>query len=75
MVVPQSAVQTNQAGPFVLVVDGENRVEARPVGLGERSGIDVVVESGLEPGESIVIEGIQKVRPGAQVTPTQASGS
>ncbi|MEJ2016106.1 MAG: efflux RND transporter periplasmic adaptor subunit [Limibacillus sp.] len=75
VVVPQSAVQTNQAGPFVLVVDGENRVEARPVGLGERSGIDVVVESGLEPGESIVIEGIQKVRPGAQVTPTQASGS
>ncbi len=72
VVVPQSAVQSNQAGPFVLVVGAENRVEARPVALGARSGIDVVVEGGLEPGETIVIEGIQKVRPGAAVTPTQA---
>ena len=75
VVVPQSAVQTNQAGPFVLVVDADNRVEARPVGLGARDGADVVIESGLESGDSIVVEGIQKVRPGAAVTPTPAAGS
>jgi membrane fusion protein (multidrug efflux system) len=72
VVVPQSAVQSNQAGPFVLVVGADDKVEARPVGLGERQGAEVVIESGLEPGETIVVEGMQKVRPGAAVTPTQA---
>lgn len=75
VVVPQSAVQSNQAGPFVLVVGADDKVEARPVGLGERQGAEVVIESGLEPGETIVVEGMQKVRPGAAVTPTQAGGS
>jgi membrane fusion protein (multidrug efflux system) len=42
------------------------------VGLGERQGAEVVIESGLEEGETIVVEGMQKVRPGAAVTPTQA---
>ncbi len=75
VVVPQSAVQSNQAGPFVLVVGADNKVEARPVGLGERQGAEVIIESGLEEGETIVVEGMQKVRPGAAVTPTQASGA
>ena len=72
VVVPQPAVQSNQAGPFVLVVGADNRVEARPVALGERTGTGVVVESGLEAGETIIVEGIQKVRPGAEVTPSPA---
>lgn len=72
IVVPQSAVQANQAGAFVLIVDQDNSVASRPVVLGERNGADVVVTEGLSVGETVVIEGIQKVRPGAKVTPVPA---
>jgi len=77
IVIPQSAVQENQAGPFVLVVNGEGRVEARPIKTGDRIEDGVVVLDGLTEGETLVIEGIQKVRPGAEVktafrTPAEA---
>ena len=67
VVIPQSAVQENQAGPFVLIVDGEGRIEARPVKTGDRVEDGVVVLEGLAEGETLVVEGIQKVRPGAEV--------
>ena len=67
VLIPQVAVQENQAGPFVLVVNGEGRVEARPIKMGERLDTGVVVLDGLVEGETIVVEGIQKVRPGAEV--------
>jgi len=67
VVIPQSAVQENQAGPFVLIVDGEGRVEARPIKTGDRIETGVVVLDGLREGETLVVEGIQKVRPGAEV--------
>lgn len=72
IVVRQSAVQMNQAGAFVLVVDQDNSVVSRPVVLGERTGADVVVTKGLSVGETVIVEGIQKVRPGAKVTPVPA---
>lgn len=67
IVIPQAAVQENQAGPFVLIVDGDGRVEARPVKTGDRIEDGVVVLDGLAEGETLVVEGIQKVRPGAEV--------
>ncbi len=67
VVIPQSAVQENQAGPFVLIVSGAGRVEARPVKTGDRLDDGVVVLDGLNVGETLVVEGIQKVRPGAEV--------
>jgi len=72
-VVAQAAVQENQAGRFVLVVGSDNRVEARQIETGERVGTDWVVESGLEPGEMVVVEGLQKVRPGGEVQPSRAA--
>ncbi|GBE42537.1 Efflux pump periplasmic linker BepF [bacterium BMS3Bbin10] len=69
MVVPQAAVQANQTGPFVLVVNKDNKVELRPVKTGERIGAEIAVTEGLSIGESIIVEGIQKVRPGAAVKP------
>ncbi len=69
LVVPQASVQENQAGAFVLVVNAENRVEPRPVTTGQASGNDVVVREGLTEGEMIIVDGIQKVRPGALVNP------
>ncbi|MEM8588729.1 MAG: efflux RND transporter periplasmic adaptor subunit [Pseudomonadota bacterium] len=72
--VPQSAVQQNQSGYFVLVVDSENRVEARTVTTGARIDGDWVIESGLEEGETIVVEGVQRARPGGLVTPVEQTG-
>lgn len=73
VVVPQASVQENQSGPFVLVVNAESRVEARPIKMGERMNTGVVVLEGLVPGETIITEGIQKVRPGAEVHTTYAT--
>lgn len=72
LVVPRSAVQIDQAGRYVLVVDGEDSVERRRVEIGQEQGAEVVVQSGLKDGERIIIEGIQKVRPGQRVRPTEA---
>lgn len=72
LVIPQAAVQVDQAGPYVLVVTGEQIAEQRRVVLGPGQGTGVVVERGLEPGERVIAEGIQKVRPGMQVVAEQA---
>ncbi len=75
IVVPQAAVQENQSGPFILVIDEENRVISRPIRTGQIFGPNLVVEEGLAAGERIIVEGIQKVQPGAMVTPVEASAS
>ncbi len=64
--VPQAAVQENQQGKFVLVVDN-NKVVQRHVVLGRRINAMWVVGSGLKEGEEVIIEGLQKVRPGVDV--------
>lgn len=71
-VVPQASVQQDQAGDFVLVVDQNNRVQTRRIKTGERVGSDWVVEEGLRAGEQVIVEGIQKVQPGAEVKPQPA---
>lgn len=68
VLLPQSAVQIDQAGTFVLVLDEENRVQVRRVTLGPQQGMRAVISTGLAPGDRVVVEGIQKVRPGQQVT-------
>jgi len=67
--VPQKAVQELQGVQTVLVVDDNNKTELRTVELGERVGANFVVLSGLKAGERIVVEGLQKVRPGMVVSP------
>ncbi len=70
LLVPQAAVQEDQAGKFVLVVGDGDKVEVRRVETGARVGVRWEVSSGLVEGERVIWEGIQKVRPGAQVAPT-----
>ena len=54
----------------MLVVGSDNKVEQRRVKLGPVQGPDITVSDGLKPGELVIVEGIQKVRPGEAVTPT-----
>jgi len=70
LVVPQSAVQLDQAGRYVLLVDPSKKVELRRVTAGAEEGRDVVIADGLKEGEQVIIEGIQKVRPGQTVSAT-----
>lgn len=67
--VPQTAVQANQQGKFVLVVDESNKVKERHVVLGRRINAMWIVEEGLKAGEQVIIEGLQKVRAGVTVKP------
>ncbi|MGI0117309.1 efflux RND transporter periplasmic adaptor subunit [Zooshikella sp. RANM57] len=71
LLVPQASVQENQQGKFVLVVNNEKVVEARPVKLGQRIKTRWEVIDGLKPGEVIITEGIQKVKVGGKVKTTE----
>jgi len=69
LVVPQKAVSELQGNYQVAVVGGDNKVQIRPVKVGERIGTDWIIAEGLKPGERVVAEGIQKVRDGMAVNP------
>jgi membrane fusion protein (multidrug efflux system) len=69
LLVPQRAVTEQQGSYQVAVVNSNNTVEIRPVNVGERVGTQWIIETGLKPGDRVVAEGTQKVRPGAIVTP------
>jgi membrane fusion protein (multidrug efflux system) len=69
LLVPQRAVTEQQGSYQVAVVSSGNTVEIRPVRVGDRVGTQWIIENGLKPGERVVAEGIQKVRPGAIVNP------
>src|SRR5262245_19053452 len=75
LLVPQRSVSELQGAYQVAVVDSENKIEIRPVTVGQRTGSMWIIESGLKPGETIVVEGTQRVRPGATVRPKPYAGS
>jgi len=70
ILVPQQSVQELQATYSVAVVKSDNTVEMRQVTTGPRVGDLWVIENGLNPGDRVVVEGLQKVRPGITVNPT-----
>ena len=79
LLVPQRAVSELQGGYQVAVVDGNNKVSIRTVKVGDRVGNEWVIADGLNRGERIVVEGVQKLRAGATVNPkpylAQAKGN
>lgn len=79
VLVDERAVSTDQDKRFVLVVDESNHAQYREVRIGAAQDGLRVVDSGLKAGERIVVNGLQKVRPGALIAPTevpmQAAGS
>jgi membrane fusion protein (multidrug efflux system) len=69
LLVPQRAVSELQGGYQVAVVGPDNKVSIRPVKVGERDGTMWIITDGLKPGERVVAEGTQKVRPDMVVKP------
>ena len=67
MLVPQRAIQQLQNMSTVLAVDSDDKVVARTVETGERVGDRWIIQQGLKPGDRIIVEGMQKVRPGSVV--------
>lgn len=69
VLVVDRAIGTDQSKRFVLVVNGDSKAEYREVRIGRALEGLRVIEAGLEAGEVIVVNGLQRVRPGAPVTP------
>jgi len=69
LLVPQRAVSELQGGYQVAVVGSDNKVTIRPVAVGPQIDTRWVIASGLNPGDRVVVEGVQKVRTGARVNP------
>jgi len=74
LLVPQRAVSELQGSYQVAVVGADNKIEMRTVKVGERSGSQWVIEDGLKAGETVVVEGTQKIKPGAVVNPKTYTG-
>jgi membrane fusion protein (multidrug efflux system) len=72
LMIPQAALQLDRTGSYVLVVGPDDKVVQRRVTLGAPEGSEMAVEQGLEAAERVIVEGIQKVRPGQRVAPTPA---
>jgi RND family efflux transporter MFP subunit len=69
LLVPQRAVSELQGSYQVAVVDNENKVGIRTVTVGDRVGNEWIIADGVKPGERVIAEGVQKVRPGMRVNP------
>jgi multidrug efflux system membrane fusion protein len=74
-IVPTAAIQRSTQGTFVFVVKEDSTVEARNIVVGPSEGDDVAVESGLAPGEVVVIEGMDRLQRGMKVTARMAGAN
>ena len=74
LTVPQQAVQRDQGGAFVLVVGADSKVELRRVQVARNDLGLAVVADGLAEGENVIVEGVNKVRPGIVVDAAVATG-
>jgi len=70
--VPRAAVLADQEGDYVFVVGKDNKAEKRRVKLGQSTPAFAAITSGLAEGETVVVDGIQRVRPGQPVSPGPA---
>jgi membrane fusion protein (multidrug efflux system) len=73
ILVPQKAIQELQGAKTVMVVDAQNKVQVRTLRLGDKADNYYIVLDGLKAGERVIIEGMQKARPGSEVRPQTES--
>jgi membrane fusion protein, multidrug efflux system len=71
ILVPDVALGTSQEGRYLLVVGPDNVVQRKNVTIGDREGPYRIIESGIDPGDWVVTEGVQRAIPGAKVNPQQ----
>ncbi len=72
IVIPQSALQVDQQGIFVMIVDADNKAQVRRIETGTDQGADIAVTKGLAEGDLVIAQGVQKVRPGQVVSAAPA---
>jgi hypothetical protein len=72
LLVEERAIGTDQRGEYLLVVNDKNTVDYHAVRLGPQVGVLRVVEDGITANDRVVVNGLQRARPGAKVTPEQA---
>jgi membrane fusion protein (multidrug efflux system) len=73
LAVPRAAVLSDQQGDYVYVAGADDKAEQRRVQLGQSTSTVAAVISGLKEGEHVIVEGLQRVRPGQPVSPGPAS--
>jgi membrane fusion protein, multidrug efflux system len=73
LAIPRAAVLSDQQGNYVFVVGADDKVEQRRIQLGQSTPTTAVVAGGLKEGETVILDGLQRARPGIQVTPGPAS--
>jgi membrane fusion protein (multidrug efflux system) len=71
LVIPVNALQIDQSGPFVLTVNAEKKIEVKRVTSTGQAGNGIAISQGLAEGDLVVVEGVQKVRPGQTVDATE----
>jgi membrane fusion protein, multidrug efflux system len=75
LIIPRSALQLDQIGVYVLTVDADRKVQVRRVQTAEAVNTEIAIASGLEAGDHVIVDGIQKVRPGQVVNATDIGES
>nr|MDP9167942.1 efflux RND transporter periplasmic adaptor subunit [Actinomycetota bacterium] len=73
LAIPRTGVLSDQQGSYVWVVGDGNKVEQRRIQLGQSTPDTAVISAGLKEGETVVVDGVQRVRPGAVVDPAPAA--
>src|ERR1700716_1202846 len=73
LAIPRAAVLSDQQGDYVFTVGADNKAEQRRIQLGQSTSTVAAVISGLNPGDKVIVEGLQRVRPGQPVSPGPAS--
>ncbi|MBD3586084.1 efflux RND transporter periplasmic adaptor subunit [Salinimonas sp. HHU 13199] len=71
ILIAEKAIGTDLNNKYVLVVDSDKKVQYRAVTLGDKVGSLRIIEAGLQPDDTIVVDGLQRVRPGTPVTPNK----
>lgn len=75
LMVPESALGSDQGGRYLLVVDKDNVVQQRPVELGQREGTLRVIEKGIAAGDRVIVSGLLRAIPGQKVEPVTATAA
>ena len=73
--VPRSAILTDQAGDYVYVLGDDNKAVRQTVKLGQSTPTEASILTGLNEGQTIIVDGLQRIRPGQPVTPAPAAPS